>query len=69
MKEIIVKLLKRYVCYANILFYTLLSGNADSKNHGTRVILLSACLLASHYYSHYEHEGHYEYGAQVPSLN
>lgn len=50
-------------------YFTLLSGNADSKDHGTRVFFFSAHLLPFHYYSHYEYEAHYEHEAQVPSMN
>lgn len=51
------------------VFYTLLSGNADSKDHGTGVFFFSARLFSFHYYSHYKHKEHYEHGAQVPSIN
>jgi len=50
------------------LFYTLLSGNADSKDHSTGIFFFSARLLVSHYYSHYEHEEHDEHDAQIPSI-
>lgn len=54
------------------LFYTLLSGNADSKNHGIGVFLcwsfFCAHLLVSYYYSHYKHEEHDKHGAQIPSI-
>lgn len=54
--------------HPHVTLYTLLTNNANNNNHCAGILFLLARLLASHYYSHYEHGEYYEHEVQVPSF-